>query len=413
MVQDATPELSPACAQGALIGYAGFDPTAASLHIGNLAVIMLLVHFQRAGNKPIALVGGATGRVGDPSGKSQERRLLDLDELNYNQERIRLQLSAFLDFDAGAYRAEIVNNYTWYEHFRLLDFLRDVGKHLTINYMLSKDSVQNRLESGMSFTEFCYQLLQGYDYYYLHNAHGCSVQMGGSDQWGNITTGTELIRRMGGKTAHAVTCPLITKADGSKFGKSESGNVWLDPALTSPYKFYQFFLNVTDEEVPKLLKYFSLKDWEEIEALLSDHAARPGSRVGQKALAEELTARVHGETALRKALDASTVLFGGASNETLAALSETEFLEIFEGVPQARLTRTWLDGAPVGIDLLTEVGAAPSKSEARRLLQGGGVSVNKHKITDLARTFTKEDLLNNRFLLVQVGKKNYYIGIVE
>lgn len=385
-------------------GYVGFDPTADSLHVGNLVPIMLLVHLQRAGHKPIALVGGATGMVGDPSGKKAERTLLDLVTLNHNLTCIRTQLERFLDFDGPA-AAEVVNNYDWFKEFGFLEFIRDVGKHITINYMMAKDSVKNRIESGLSFTEFSYQLVQGYDFYHLNTAKGCKLQMGGSDQWGNIVTGTELIRRKGGSEAYAITAPLLTKADGSKFGKSESGNVWLDAEKTSPYKFYQFWLNTSDDEAEKLIRIFTLLPQPEVMTLIDAHRADPGRRELQRRLAEEATVLVHGQEALETALAASNILFGKSTAEQLKSLSESDFLDIFDGVDQSEMAN--IEGVNI-VDLLTDSGFLASKSEAKRELKGNAISVNKTKVGE-EYVASSADLIQGKYLLLQKGKKTYYI----
>lgn len=412
MVHDVMPETEEVMNKEMVSGYVGFDPSSSSLHIGNLATIMLLVHLQKAGHKPIALVGGATGMIGDPSGKSQERNLLSEETLRFNQESIKKQLEHFLDFD-GENAAIIVNNYDWFKDFSFLQFLREVGKHLTVNYMMSKDSVQKRLETGISYTEFTYQLLQAYDFFYLNKNSGVRLQMGGSDQWGNITSGTELIRRMGGTESFALTTPLITKADGSKFGKSESGNVWLDPNMTSPYKFYQFWLNCADDEARKLLRVFTLKTMDEIHALEALHEAEPHLRLMQKAVAEDVTIRVHGKKALAMAIAASEILFGKDVTEQLNSIDENTLLSVFEGVPQMKVSKSVLDCEI--LDLLsvhTEMQIFPSKSEARRSIQGGGVSINKIKISGTEKS-TDFSLLQNKYLLVQKGKKNYVLIHVE
>ncbi len=408
MLHDMTPGLEELLAKGNVTGYVGFDPTADSLHIGNLVPVMMLVHWQRGGHNPIALVGGATGMVGDPSGKSAERQLLDMDQIQHNLASQQAQLEQFLDFD-GQHAARVVNNADWFKDFKFLDFIRDVGKHITVNYMTSKDSVKKRLESGMSFTEFSYQLVQGYDFFHLWKNDNCLVQFGGSDQWGNITTGTEMIRRMGGGHAFAVTAPLITKADGSKFGKSEGGNIWIDKAKTSAYKFYQYWINAADEDVRKYIRIFTLKSKEEIEALEAEHAADPGQRILQKALAEDITARVHSEADLETAIAASQLLFGKSSKENIEALPESEFLSVFEGVPQAQLTKDQIEsGIPV-IDFLSEfTGFLNSKGEARRALKENSISINKVKVGEDA-TVTVEDLISGRHILVQRGKKNYFL----
>lgn len=390
-------------------GYIGFDPTADSLGVGNLVQIMTLVHFQRAGHKPIALVGGATGMVGDPSGKSQERNLLDLDQLRHNQQKQQAQLEKFLDFNCGSNAAEIVNNYDWFKDFGFLDFIREVGKHLSVNYMMAKDSVKNRLETGMSFTEFSYQLIQGYDFHHLWKNQGVKLQMGGSDQWGNITTGTELIRRMSGGEAFALTTPLIKKSDGTKFGKSEGGNIWLDPSKTSPYAFYQFWLNAADEDAGTYIRVFSLKGREEIEALEAAHAQAPHERLLQRTLAEEVTARVHSVEELNKAIQASEILFGRGTEESLRQLDEATLLSVFDGVPRFEIAREALaDGIPIVALLVDHSQVFSSKGEARKMLQANGVALNKSKIAE-DRVVQTEDLLNDRLLLVQKGKKNYFL----
>ncbi len=399
--------------------YLGIDPTADSLHIGHLCGVMMLRHFQRAGHKPLALVGGATGMIGDPSGKSQERNLLNEVTLRHNQEAIKAQLARFLDFDSDApNRAELVNNYDWMKEFSFLDFAREVGKHITVNYMMAKDSVKRRLNGeardGLSFTEFTYQLLQGYDFLHLYRHNGCRLQMGGSDQWGNITTGTELIRRTDGGEAYALTCPLITKADGGKFGKTESGNVWLDAARTSPYKFYQFWLNVSDADAEKYLKIFTFLTQDEIAALADEHAGDPGRRPMQKRLAEEVTVMVHGRDAYNAALDASQILFSNNAGEQLRRLDEQTLLDIFEGVPTFEIDAARLEaGIPVLDMLAVETGVFSSKGEARKMIQGNGLSINKDKYTDPNGTITSQHLLNGRYILVQRGKKNYFLIIAR
>lgn len=397
-------------------GYIGFDPTADSLHVGHLTQIMTLIHFQRAGHKPFALVGGATGMVGDPSGKSAERNLLSEEVLNHNVKCLEHQLKKFLDFNCGANSAVMVNNYDWFKNFTFLDFIRDVGKHLTVNYMMAKDSVKKRLEgdTGMSFTEFSYQLVQGYDFYYLWKEKNCQVQMGGSDQWGNIVTGTELIRRKAAGTAYAITTQLIKKADGTKFGKTESGAVWLDPAKTSPYKFYQFWLNTTDSDAKNWIRIFTLKSRAEIEQLEKEHDEAPHLRILQKALAEEITIRTHSADALQTALKTSEFLFGNGSLEFLKSLSETEILEVFEGLPQFRISKAELVAGINATDLLAEKTAVfPSKGEARKMITGGGVSMNKEKVADPAQLFNSSNLINDKFLVAQKGKKNYFLIIAE
>lgn len=395
--------------------YVGIDPTADSLHIGHLVGVMMLKHFQRCGHKPIALIGGATGMIGDPSGKSAERNLLDEKTLRHNQDAIKQQLARFLDFDSDAPNAaEIVNNYDWMKSFTFLDFIRDVGKHITVNYMMSKDSVKKRLSSessvGMSFTEFTYQLVQGYDFLYLYDAKNCKLQMGGSDQWGNITTGTELIRRKVGGEAFALTCPLITKADGGKFGKTESGNVWLDAKYTSPYHFYQFWLNVSDEDAQKYIKIFTFISKEEIESLVATHLEAPHLRLLQKRLAQEVTCMVHSQEAYEMAVEASAVLFGNATSETLKKIDTATLLAIFEGVPQFEIDTNDLSGEVKLMDLLTtQAPVFASKGEMRKMIQNGGLFINKEKITDTEAIATSNLLLNNTFILVQKGKKNYYL----
>ena len=406
--------------------YIGFDPTAKSLHIGNLATIMLLVHFQRAGHKPYALVGGATGMVGDPSGKSAERQFLDEHVLRENQEGIRSQLARFLDFESGENAAVMVNNYDWFKEMGFLQFLREVGKYLTINYMSSKDSVKNRITTGISYTEFTYQLLQGYDFYHLYKNHGVRLQMGGSDQWGNITTGTELIRRKENNdgsdaegdveySAYALTTPLVTKPDGTKFGKSEAGNVWLDPEMTSPYEFYQFWINQSDEVCERLIRVFTLLSKEEIEALEAEHKEAPHLRVVQKAIAKDVTIRVHGEEQYEIAVKASEVLYGKATLETLQSLDEKTFTAIFDGVPTTEISKADFDACQQFLDLisvLTNHEIYASKGEARRALQGNAVSLNKEKISDLNRGVSASDLLNGKFLLIGKGKKNHLVKVL-
>ncbi|WP_297606472.1 tyrosine--tRNA ligase [uncultured Alistipes sp.] len=395
--------------------YLGIDPTADSLHIGHLVGVMILKHFQLCGHRPLALVGGATGMIGDPSGKSQERNLLDEATLRHNQEAIKKQLAKLLDFDSDAPNAaRMVNNYDWMKDFTFLDFIRDIGKLITVNYMMAKDSVKKRFNGegdGMSFTEFTYQLVQGYDFLHLYQEYGCRIQLGGSDQWGNITTGTELIRRKLDGEAYAITCPLITKADGTKFGKTESGNVWLDPRYTSPYKFYQFWLNVSDEDAKRYIKIFTLLDRETIGALIAEHEAAPHLRALQKRLAQEVTTMIHSEEEYRKAVEASSILFGGATSEALHALDEQTLLQVFEGVPQ--FTVAAADLGMTFLDLCAEkTQIFPSKGECRKMVQGGGVSLNKEKVTDPQRPVTGDDLIAGKYLLVQRGKKNYYLVIV-
>ena len=409
LLHDIMPGTEALLEEGPVKAYVGFDPTADSLHIGNLVPIMLLVHWQRAGHVPVALVGGATGMVGDPSGKTAERQLLDVDTIAHNLACQKAQLERFLDFE-GSNAAMVVNNHDWFKGMGFLDFIRDVGKHITVNYMMSKDSVKNRLESGMSFTEFTYQLVQGYDFFHLWKTQDVRVQMGGSDQWGNIVTGTELIRRKGGGQAFAITAPLITKADGSKFGKSEGGNVWLDKARTSAYKFYQYWINAADEDAARYLKIFTLLDRERIEEIEAEHAANPGGRAMQKALAEDVTQRVHGQADLDTAIAASKLLFGKSSREDLEALPESELLSVFEGVPQRTLTRSELDQG-VGVIEVLAGGADPflsSNGEARRALKEGSVSVNKEKVND-SKVVTAADAMGSGLILVQRGKKNYFL----
>lgn len=416
MLHDIMPGTEELLSKEIISGYIGFDPTADSLHVGHLMQIMTLVHFQRAGHRPIALVGGATGMIGDPSGKSEERNLLSEESLFHNQACVKNQLEKFLDFSAEKNPAEIVNNYDWFKDFSLLDFMRKVGKHLTVNYMMAKDSVKKRLETGISYTEFTYQLIQGYDYYYLWKHKGAKLQLGGSDQWGNITSGTELIRRMEGGEAYAATTPLITKADGTKFGKTESGSVWLDPKKTSPYKFYQFWINTADEDAEKYIKIFTLKSREEIEALIEAHRAEPHLRKLQRALAEDITVRVHSAEDLRQVQEATEILFGKDTENKLSTLSEEMLLSVFEGVPQAVVPMEKFNQGVNILDLLsTETNNVifPSKGEARKMLQGGGVAMNKEKITDLEMVVNGSPLLNGKYLLVQKGKKNYYLIIAE
>jgi tyrosyl-tRNA synthetase len=409
MVHDMTPGTEEQLAGGMTAAYVGIDPTADSLHIGHLVSIMMLKHFQLAGHKPIALVGGATGMVGDPSGKSQERNLLDEETIRHNQECIKKQLVKFLDFKSGKNAAELVNNYDWMSTFSFLDFVRDVGKHISVNYMMAKDSVKTRLETGLSFTEFSYQLVQGYDFLFLYENHGCRLQMGGSDQWGNITTGTELIRRKTGGEAFALTCPLITKADGGKFGKTEEGNVWLDPKRTSPYKFYQFWLNASDEDAARWIRIFTLNSKEEIEAIEKEHAEAPHMRPLQKALAEELTVRVHSKEDYEAAVEASQILFGKGTTETLKKLSEDMLLSVFEGVPRSEVPASVVREGTGILEFLAEnTSIFASKGEARRMIRDNAVSVNKQKVRD-DRIITGEDLLNEKYILVQKGKKNYFL----
>ncbi|HSI74441.1 MAG TPA: tyrosine--tRNA ligase [Lunatimonas sp.] len=413
MLQDMTPGLADHLKSGMGAAYLGFDPTADSLHIGHMVGVMTLVHFQRAGHKPFALLGGATGMIGDPSFKSSERNLLDKNTLDYNINCIQKQLAKFLRFeDDTPNKAELVNNYDWIAEFSFLDFIRDVGKYITVNYMMAKDSVKRRLEdgNGLSFTEFSYQLIQGYDFYYLWKHRGCSIQLGGSDQWGNIVTGTELIRKMEGGEAYALTVPLITKADGTKFGKTEGGNVWLDAEKTSPYAFYQFWLNVSDEDASKYIRIFTTLDQASIEGLESQHGEVPHLRILQKKLANEITLLVHGEGELEMAIKASEILFGKSSLEDLSTLDERTFLQVFEGVPLMEVSREQLAAFQNVMDLLSfENLVFSSKGEARKMIQGGGVSINKIKINDPNASVVDFQLLQNKYLLVQKGKKNYYI----
>jgi tyrosyl-tRNA synthetase len=397
--------------EGMACGYVGFDPTAPSLQLGNLAAIMLLVHFQRAGHKPLALVGGATGMIGDPSGKSEERVLMSPDEIRYNLERFTVQLRHFLDFDCKGNNAEIVNNYDWFADIKFLEFLRDTGKHLTLSYMIAKDSVQTRLETGISFTEFSYQLLQAYDFYWLNMHKNCILQLGGSDQWGNITSGTELIRRKSGREAFGLTCPLVTRADGTKFGKSAAGEkIWLDPSMTSPYKFYQFWINSADDEAVRFLKIFTLLSNEEISALEREQAGAAHERPVQKALAREVTVRVHSEAAWRSAVDASEILFGKGTTSMLGKLSEKEFLDIFEGVPRFTVSRSAVEHGVDVVSLLAEKTAVfTSKGEARRMIQNRGVQINKIPVDTQEHLVDAQSLLKGRYLLVQKGRKNYVI----
>ncbi len=418
MLHDAMPGTEEHLMTGMQSAYVGIDPTADSLHIGHLVGVMMLRHFQLAGHKPYALLGGATGMIGDPSGKSQERNLLDEETLRTNQEALKAQLSKFLDFDSDAENAAIlVNNYDWMKNFSFLEFIRDVGKHITVNYMMAKDSVKKRLSSeskeGMSFTEFTYQLVQGYDFLHLYQQNNCTLQMGGSDQWGNITTGTELIRRIGGGKGYALTCPLITKADGTKFGKTEGGNVWLDPNRTSPYKFYQYWLNTSDDDAAKYIKIFTFLTKDEIEGLIAEHAEAPHLRVLQKRLADEITVMVHSQEDLDNAKKASTILFGKSTSKDLKGLDEKTFLDVFEGVPQANIEMSELDG---GLDMIgalaAKTGFLGSNGEARRELKQNSISVNKEKVKE-DYLITAEDLINNKYVLLQRGKKNYFVLVAD
>ena len=416
MIHSVTPGADEQLKKGMTTAYLGIDPTADSLHIGHLVGVMMLKHFQRAGHRPIALVGGATGMIGDPSMKSQERKLIDEETLRHNQEAIKRQLAKFLDFDSDAPNAAVlVNNYDWMKNFSFLEIIRDIGKHITVNYMMAKDSVKKRLSGesreGMSFTEFSYQLLQGYDFLHLYEDMGCRLQLGGSDQWGNMTTGTELIRRIkGADDAFALTCPLITKADGGKFGKTESGNVWLDPRYTSPYKFYQFWLNVSDADAEKYIKIFTALPKEEIDDLVAQQAADPGQRPLQKRLAKEITTMVHSAEDYEAAVEASQILFSNKASETLRKIDEDTLLAVFEGVPQFEISLDALNGDTKIADLLTEKAAVfPSKAELRKLAQQGGFSINKEKVSDVYAPATADLLLNNKYILIQKGKKNYFL----
>jgi tyrosyl-tRNA synthetase len=417
MLHDIMPETEELLNREMTAGYIGFDPTADSLHVGSLAQIMTLLHFQQAGHKPYALVGGATGMVGDPSGKSQERNLLDETTLNKNVEGIKNQLLKFLNFSDGENKAELVNNYDWFKNYSFLDFIRDAGKHITVNYMMAKDSVKNRISGddreGMSFTEFSYQLIQGYDFYYLWKTNHVKLQMGGSDQWGNITTGTEFIRRKDGGKAYALTTQLIKKADGTKFGKSESGNIWLDKSKTSPYAFYQFWLNTSDEDAKSYIRIFTLMDKESIENLEKEHATAPHLRVLQKALAKEVTIRVHSEDDYNAAIEASEILFGKGTSEALAKMDEATFLAVFEGVPTFNLTKKILeDGTQLEDLLVVHTNIFPSKGEARKNIVAGAVSLNKNKMLSNTEVITVTKLINHKYLLLQKGKKNNYLVIV-
>lgn len=413
LIQDIMPGTQEQLNKEMTCGYIGFDPTADSLHVGNLVPVTLLMRLQRAGHKPFALIGGATGMIGDPSGKSAERNLLDMETLQKNCDGQRKQLEKFLDFgDTKPNGAVMVNNYDWFKDFSFLEFIRDIGKHITVSYMMSKDSVQKRLESGLSFTEFSYQLIQGYDFYYLNQHHNIKLQMGGADQWGNIVTGTELIRRKGGSEAFAVTTPLITKSDGSKFGKSESGNVWLDPEKTSPYQFYQFWLKQADDDSERMTFTFSFRSIEKIKALIEEHRSAPHLRKLQKALAEELTILVHSAEDLAFAQKASDILFGQSTVDALRSLNEKQLLEVMEGVPQLSGTKDTLQGD--GLDILSflaDGGVFASKGEAKKMIQGGGVSINKEKVTAIDYKLKPEHLLNDKYLLVQKGKSNYTLAI--
>lgn len=419
MIQDIMPGTEEQLMKEMTAGYVGIDPTADSLHIGHLVGVMMLKHLQRAGHKPIALIGGATGMIGDPSGKSQERNLLDEAKLRENQEALKNQLARFLDFDSDQLNAAIlVNNYDWMKEYNFLSFIRDIGKHITVNYMMAKDSVKKRLNGesneGMSFTEFSYQLLQGYDFLYLYRNHGCRLQMGGSDQWGNITTGTELIRRKDGGEAFAITCPLITKADGGKFGKTESGNIWLDRRYTSPYKFYQFWLNVSDADAEKYIKIFTALPKDEIEKLVAEQQAAPHLRPLQKKLAEEVTVMVHSREDFENAVNASEILFGRSTSDALKKLDEETFLQVFEGVPQFSVSMDEIKKGVKAIDLLTDNASLfSSKGELRKTVQAGGVMLNKEKLESFDEVISESHLINNRYILAQKGKKNYFLLVVS
>lgn len=413
MIQDIMPGTEEYLTKNRVSAYVGIDPTANSLHIGHLVSIMLLKHLQVAGHKPLLVVGGATGMIGDPSFKSEERKLLTEDDIRHNAAGIQKQLSRFLDFEDRETGAEMLNNYDWTKDYTFLKFIRDIGKHITVNYMMAKDSVKKRMETGISFTEFSYQLLQGYDYLYLYQNKNCRLQMGGSDQWGNITTGTELIRRVCGGEAYALTCPLITKSDGKKFGKTEKGNVWLDPQRTSAYTFLQFWLNCSDEDSKKFIRIFTLKSKEEIEALEKEHDAAPHLRILQKALGEDITTRVHSHADYEAAVEAANILFGKGTSESLAKLSESMFLSVFEGVPTFNVARSLLETGISPVELLTEHAAVfASKGEIRRLIKEGGLSINKTKVGE-ETVLTMENSINQKYMLVQKGKKNYFVIVIQ
>lgn len=416
MLQDIMPGTEELLNKEKVSGYIGFDPTGDSLHVGHLTQIMTLIHFQNAGHKPVALVGGATGMIGDPSFKSAERNLLDEATLQHNVASLKTQLAKFLHFGDGKNDAKMVNNYDWFKDFKFLDFIRDIGKLITVNYMMAKDSVKKRLEgdSGLSFTEFTYQLIQGYDFYYLWKHHDCKVQMGGSDQWGNIVTGSEMIRRQDQGTAYAITTQLIKKADGQKFGKTESGAVWLDPKKTSPYKFYQFWLNASDDDAKNWIKIFTLKTKEEIDTIIAEHDTAPHTRAVQKALAKDITIRTHSEKDYETAVNTSAFLFGNGSLEFLAALEHPEVLEVFDGVPQFEISKDQLTAGINILDLLAvHTQVFPSKGEARKMLQGGGVAINKEKIEDIGLLLNTTYLINDRYIIAQRGKKNYFLITVK
>ena len=419
MLHDIMPGTEELLAKGQTTAYVGIDPTADSLHVGHLVSVMMMKHFQMAGHKPIFIIGGATGMIGDPSGKSQERNLLDEETIRTNMAGIKAQLSRFIDFNSTASNAAIMlNNYDWMKQFSFLDFIREIGKHITVNYMMAKDSVKKRLSSesaqGMSFTEFTYQLVQGYDFLHLRKNYGCMLQMGGSDQWGNITTGTELIRRKTGGEAFGLTCPLIKKADGTKFGKTEAGNVWLDARYTSPYQFYQFWLNVSDEDAERYIKIFTMLDRQTIDALIAAHREAPHLRELQKTLAREITCMIHSEEEYRKAVEASGILFGNATADALRRIDERTFLQVFDGGPQFEVPASTLAGGVNFIALCTEHASVfPSKGEARKLIQGGGISLNKEKVTAVDAIVSASDLISGKYLLVQKGKKNYFLIVVK
>ncbi len=419
MIHDIMPGTEELLEKELVTAYLGFDPTADSLHIGHLCGVMMLRHLQNCGHKPLALIGGATGMIGDPSGKSQERNLLDEDTLRHNVACIKKQLNKFLDFESDApNKAELVNNYDWMKDFTFLAFARDIGKHITVNYMMAKESVQKRLNGeardGLSFTEFTYQLLQGYDFLYLNEHKGCKLQIGGADQWGNMTTGAELIRRTNGRECYALTCPLVKKADGTKFGKTEKGNIWLNPEYTSPYAFYQFWMNTSDEDAKRYIKIFTLLGQEEIESLIAEQDKDPGQRVLQKRLAKELTVMIHSEEDYNMAVEASNILFGKSTKESLLKLDEKTFLEVFDGVPQFTVSCDELAAGIKAIDLCTEKAAIfPSKGEMRKMTQGGGVSINKEKLAQQDQVITTKDLIDDKYLLVQKGKKNYFLIICQ
>lgn len=416
MLQDIMPGTEDLLNKEKVAGYIGFDPTGDSLHVGHLTQIMTLIHFQNAGHKPVALVGGATGMIGDPSFKSAERNLLDEATLQHNVACLKKQLGKFLEFGEGENDAQMVNNYDWFKDFKFLDFIRDIGKMITVNYMMSKDSVKKRLEgdNGLSFTEFTYQLIQGYDFYYLWKHHNCKVQMGGSDQWGNIVTGSEMIRRQDQGTAYAITTQLIKKADGQKFGKTESGAIWLDPKKTSPYKYYQFWLNTSDDDAKNWIKIFTLKPQDEIASIIAEHDAAPHLRLVQKALAKDITIRTHSEEAYETAIKTSEFLFGNGSLEFLNKLDHEAVLEVFEGIPQFQVAKADLAAGINILDLLAvQTQVFPSKGEARKMLQGGGVSINREKATDIEDSITDNHLVNNKYIVAQRGKKNYYLIIAD